>query len=540
MICSGVSGATSSCRYSQSGSSIVYVWTAPTGAGTTASIFALASGSNTSPIQSATASGSVGGACASTQVADSDKASTGSISGNYAGVSVSVTCNSGYSGSGTATCLTTGAFSTVTCSQISCTATQVANSNYATSNSITGTTGTDVVVTCNSGYFGSGTATCQSSGSFTVVTCSAVACPLYSSGVDVSSGCTCNSGFTGSITATQSSPYYSGSCVASSCAATQVANSNYATTNSIAGNLGANVVVTCNSGYSGSGTATCQSSGSFTVVTCSAVACPLYSSGVDISSGCACNAGYSGTISGTSSTPFYSGSCVPNDCTPTEVANSDKATTGSIFGMTGQSLIVSCNAGYSNSGGPIATCSSSGTFNTITCSAVNCPANSVGTNLGSGCTCHPGYSGSITATTNAPNYFSGVCTAVACPSNSAGTNVIAGCTCNSGFSGLITATTSYPFYDGSCLSIYSMHMVLREPDVLLDYHPSDSGLMMKLTVPGDVFVALGFNENGRMYPSEMVQVINRYKIVSFVINNLLSMCERVRESVRGKRERERE
>jgi hypothetical protein len=62
--------------------------------------------------------------------------------------------------------------------------------------------------------------------------------------------------------------------------------------------------------------------------------------------------------------------------------------------------------------------------------------------------------------------------------------------------------------------------------------------MMKLTVPGDVFVALGFNENGRMYPSEMVQVINRYKIVSFVINNLLSMCERVRESVRGKREKE--
>ena len=52
-----------------------------------------------------------------------------------------------------------------------CTSTQVANSDYAASNSIFGTTGQEVVVTCNAGYSGSGTATCSTSGTFNAVSC---------------------------------------------------------------------------------------------------------------------------------------------------------------------------------------------------------------------------------------------------------------------------------------------------------------------------------------------------------------------------------
>ena len=52
-----------------------------------------------------------------------------------------------------------------------CTATEVANSDKAADDSITGTTGQVVVVTCDAGYNGSGNATCQKDGVFTMVTC---------------------------------------------------------------------------------------------------------------------------------------------------------------------------------------------------------------------------------------------------------------------------------------------------------------------------------------------------------------------------------
>jgi hypothetical protein len=52
-----------------------------------------------------------------------------------------VSCNAGYSGGGTATCGTSGAFNTLTCEANSCTATQVSNSNFTATGSITGVTG---------------------------------------------------------------------------------------------------------------------------------------------------------------------------------------------------------------------------------------------------------------------------------------------------------------------------------------------------------------------------------------------------------------
>merc|ERR1712072_332880 len=55
-----------------------------------------------------------------------------------------------------------------------CTAYQVANSNYAKKGSITGSKGTSVTVKCSSGFTGGGKVTCGSNGKFTTTTCKKV------------------------------------------------------------------------------------------------------------------------------------------------------------------------------------------------------------------------------------------------------------------------------------------------------------------------------------------------------------------------------
>ena len=209
------------------------------------------------------------------------------------GQTVTVICIAGYTGSGTATCRTDGSFNTITCAAEACAVTQVANSNKATTGSITGTTGSTTTVTCSTGYAGTATytATCGTSGTFNAITCAAEAC-----------------------------------------AVTQVANSNKATTGSITGTTEQTVAVTCDVGYTGSGTATCGTGGTFNTITCAAEA-----------------------------------------CTVTQVANSNKATTGSITGTTGQTVTVACNDGYS--GGGTATCGTNSQFNTLTCVAKMCTYN---------------------------------------------------------------------------------------------------------------------------------------------------------------------
>ena len=57
-------------------------------------------------------------------------------------------------------------------------------------------------------------------------------------------------------------------CIANTCTSTQVADSDYAAANSIFGTTGLAVAVTCNAGYSGSGTATCSTGGTFNAVSC--------------------------------------------------------------------------------------------------------------------------------------------------------------------------------------------------------------------------------------------------------------------------------
>jgi hypothetical protein len=52
-----------------------------------------------------------------------------------------VTCNAGYSGGGTSSCGTSGTFNSLTCTANSCTPTEVSNSNFDATGSITGVTG---------------------------------------------------------------------------------------------------------------------------------------------------------------------------------------------------------------------------------------------------------------------------------------------------------------------------------------------------------------------------------------------------------------
>ena len=109
--------------------------------------------------------------CPSSQVAHSNVAEACSLQA-VLGASVEVVCEAGYSGGGSATCDGGGSFSSLpTCVADSCVSTEVANSDFASVGSISGTTGDVVPVACVSGYEGSGNATCGADGFFTSVQC---------------------------------------------------------------------------------------------------------------------------------------------------------------------------------------------------------------------------------------------------------------------------------------------------------------------------------------------------------------------------------
>ena len=218
------------------------------------------------------------------------------------GQTVTVTCNAGYTGGGTATCSTGGTFNALTCSANTCTATNVANSNKAASKSITGKTSQTVTVTCDTGYTGGGTATCGTNGQFNTLTCAANTCT----------------------------------------AAGNIVNSDKAASGSITGTTGQTVTVTCNTGYSGGGTATCGTNGVFNTLTCTALICTCPNGTPTIGTGsgatlcdtstvdCSvCNAGY--TISATAASGTAQ-TCNANTCTATQVANSNKNTLYSLTG----------------------------------------------------------------------------------------------------------------------------------------------------------------------------------------------------------------
>ena len=105
-------------------------------------------------------------------MANSDYSGTDSLTGNE-GDTVAVTCDTGYSGSGTATC-TSGSFNTVTCSADACSQFAVENSDRTISNPIDGYTGDTVQVVCDTGFVGGGTTTCQTNGVFSDVACDGI------------------------------------------------------------------------------------------------------------------------------------------------------------------------------------------------------------------------------------------------------------------------------------------------------------------------------------------------------------------------------
>ena len=87
---------------------------------------------------------------------------------------------------------------------------------------------------------------------------------------DTSDSSSCDAGYTSSITCGSDGNFGNATCVAKSCTASQVANSDYASTGSITGVTGDVISITCDAGYSGSDTVTCGTDGNFDELTCNA------------------------------------------------------------------------------------------------------------------------------------------------------------------------------------------------------------------------------------------------------------------------------
>ena len=159
------------------------------------------------------------------------------------------------------------------------------------------------------------------------------------------------------------------------CSSTQVLHSNKAGPKAISGMIGDSVIVTCNPGWSGSGTTVCGSDLQWnSLPTCVAniCTCPFGTPTVFDGTGATlcdtatvdcsvCADGY------TLSAAAASGSaqtCDANTCTPNgNVVNSNKADAGSITGTTAQSVIVTCAAGFSGTGTTV--CQTSGVFSSV-------------------------------------------------------------------------------------------------------------------------------------------------------------------------------
>ncbi len=263
------------------------------------------------------------------------------------GDTVTYGCNPGYtlSGSATSTCAASGSWSEAPkCTPNSCATPPSAPANgTVTTPTGTGMTGDTVTYTCNAGFTltGSASASCQPSGTWSAApVCAAQGCsPALSapSGGTVSATSggtgdvrtyTCNAGHTlaGSATTTCLADHTwsnaAPTCPASSCGAVPASPANGAVTapSPGAGVTGDTVSYTCNPGYTrtGSATATCQASGSWSAAAvCAATSC---------------------------------GSPPSSPTNGTVTAPSPGA------GVTGDSVTYGCNAGFTISGSPTATC----------------------------------------------------------------------------------------------------------------------------------------------------------------------------------------
>ena len=154
-------------------------------------------------------------------------------------------------------------------------------------------------------------------------------------------------------------------CTDDTCVSTQVPHSNFAAEDSVQGETGDTVVVTCDVGYSGGGNWICEVDGTFTGSDCDPNVClPTEVPNSNFSASgsivgmtgdtvtVTCDVGYSGGgdwtcgVDGT----FTGSDCIPNVCASAEVPNSNFAANGSIVGVTGDTVMVACDEGYSGGG----------------------------------------------------------------------------------------------------------------------------------------------------------------------------------------------
>lgn len=163
---------------------------------------------------------------------------------------VSCACVPGYSGDG------------FTCAADACAPTEVAHSDHAIAGSVSGVTGDVMMIACDPGFLGGGAWTCDATGHFVgaacelpPLTCADDPCDANASCLDTAGGvdCTCLPGFSGDGTV----------CIIDQCYATEVQHSDYAASSSVAGAPGASVTVTCDAGYVGGGAWTCAPDGLF-------------------------------------------------------------------------------------------------------------------------------------------------------------------------------------------------------------------------------------------------------------------------------------
>ncbi len=236
-------------------------------------------------------------------------------------------CATGYSGSGTYVCTSAGAATSLAgCSPITCTITSQTGYNNKTGLAYAASATAIPATSCATGYTGSGTYVCTSTGAATSLTgCSAITCSITSqtglsnqTGLAYSSSpvsLSCNSGYTGSPTYTCTSTgaaNISGSCTAITCSITSVTGLTNQTGLAYSTSP---VSLSCNSGYTGSPTYTCTSTGAASI------------SGSCTASGCGnSNNGAGGTFNGTGLTnnsqyaqnaceSYYgSGNCTIGNC----------------------------------------------------------------------------------------------------------------------------------------------------------------------------------------------------------------------------------
>jgi hypothetical protein len=311
--------------------------------------------------------------CIQTSVANSNYAGSNSIQGTT-GQSRTVTCNPGYSGGGTASCQTNGQFTRPACTANQCTPISVAHSNYAGGNSIQGTTGQSRTVTCNQGYSGGGTASCQTNGQFTRPACTAKPCAqanFVRSNYKVNTARISNANFWA-----WSNSMGSGGCTV--CPAHWWTSNHHSACHSV-----------CNwynsdshhdnqlSGESGCNflgcTTMCHCAWKYNAAQTQAMAVAVRGNTGD-SVYVTCDNGYFGSAYSVCQPngQFSNVECGPGPCATTQVSNSNWATPNSIFGTVGQTTVVTCDAGYT--GGGTMTCMHNQQFNMVSCSPLSCEA----------------------------------------------------------------------------------------------------------------------------------------------------------------------